>query len=355
MRRVYLTIHLWVGMIAALLLFALGVSGSVVAFEDEIDRALNPKLTWVDPGQRRLTLAQMITKLGAANPGFEVAAIALSPRENLAWAAYLTNHLHQNRAVAFNQYNGTILGDAAKRNNFTATVHQFHLRLLAGKPGGDIVTSAAVLLLVQAITGLVLWWPRRLLAISWRSPWKKLNLDVHQVLGLYTSVFLMLFAFTAVVIHWDDEAPRWINSLTGSANEPPFPRFRPLSPDRPAPDFDAILATAQRAEPDASVTGFLLTSNPVRVAMRHPEDHTPAGRTTVFVDAYTENITMIVDSRTASPGFRLVKLWNRELHTGDIGGLPTRILACVISLSLPVVVVTGPLIWWNRRRRLPLP
>ena len=350
-RRVYLMVHLWVGMIAALFLFALGVSGSILAFENEIDRALNPKLTWIEPGQKRLTLAQMAEKLRAAYPGFEVAAIGLSDREDVAWNAYLTSQ-NADLSLAFNPYNGAVLGDESKRNNFTAKVHQFHLRLLAGKPGGNIVTAAAVLLLVQAITGLVLWWPRKLLTFSWRSPWKKLNLDVHQVLGLYTSAFLIVFALTALVIHFDDEASRWLNTLTGSANEPRFPRSTPLSADRPAPDFDAVLAAAQRAEPDASVTGLLLGRNPVRVGMRHPEDHTPAGRTNVFVDAYSGRVVMLVDSRTASPGFRLVKLWNRELHTGDIGGLPTRILACGISLSLPILVVTGPLIWWNRQRRL---
>lgn len=338
-------------MIAALFLLALGISGSLVAFENEIDRALNPKLTWIDPGPKRLTLAQIIGKLRADYPGFEVAAIGLSDRDDVAWNAYLTTQ-RQDRSVAFNPYTGAVLGDESQRNHFTATVHQFHLRLLAGKPGGTIVTVAAVLLLVQAITGLVLWWPRKLLTFSWRSPRKKLNLDVHQVLGLYTSAFLIVFASTALVIHWDDEAPRWVNRVTGSANEPRFPQIKPLSPDRRSPDFDAILATAQRAEPDARVTGFLLVGNPVRVAMRHPEDHTPAGRTNVLVDAYTGKIVMIVDSRTASPGFRLVKLWNRELHTGDIGGLPTRILAGAISLSLPVLAVTGPLIWWNRRRRI---
>jgi hypothetical protein len=34
MRRAYLAVHLWVGIIAALFLFALGVSGSIVAFEN---------------------------------------------------------------------------------------------------------------------------------------------------------------------------------------------------------------------------------------------------------------------------------------------------------------------------------
>jgi uncharacterized iron-regulated membrane protein len=350
MRRVCFTIHLFGGIIGALLLFALGVSGSVVAFENEIDRALNPKLTWINPGKNRLTLAQMTGKLTAAYPGFVVTAVASSERDDLAWSALLTNEINERRGVAFNPYSGAILGDQARRNNFTGEVHQFHLRLLAGKPGANIVTLAAVLLLSQAVTGVVLWWPRKLLTVGWRQPWKKLNLDVHQVLGLYMSVFLMVFAATALVIHWDDEAPRWINHLTGSADEPRLPQFRPLSRDKPVPDFDAILATAQRAEPDAHVTAIFLDSNPVRIAMKHPEDHTPAGRTNVLVDAYTGRIVTTVDSRMASPGFRFVKLWNRELHTGDIGGLPTRILACVISLSLPVLAVTGPLIWWSRRR-----
>ena len=43
-------------------------------------------------------------------------------------------------------------------------------------------------------------------------------------------------------------------------------------------------------------------------------------------------------------------MWNRELHTGDIFNLPTRILAAFFSLMLPILAITGPLIWWNRRR-----
>jgi uncharacterized iron-regulated membrane protein len=45
------------------------------------------------------------------------------------------------------------------------------------------------------------------------------------------------------------------------------------------------------------------------------------------------------------------ELWNREIHTGDIGGLGTRILVCAVSLTLSVMAITGPFIWWNRRRQ----
>ena len=353
MRRVLLAIHLWAGLVAALIFFALGVSGSILAFDGEIDRALNPGLTWINSGTAHLTLKEMIAKLKAAYPGYDVAGIEPSEHNDVAWNALLTNDTREH-SIAFNPYNGTVLGDESAHNNFTGYVHQFHIRLLAGKTGSNIVTAAAVILLILAITGLVLWWPRKLFTVSWRSSWKKLNLEAHQVLGLYTSAFLMVFALSALVIHWDDAVQHLVNRLAGSSSEPQFPRLKPLQPDKPAPDFDAIVETAHKAEPDARVTAIFTDSNPVRIIMKHPDDHTPAGRTNVFIDAYKDRNVLIADWRTGSPGLRWVKLWNREVHTGDIGGLPTRILASVISLSLPMMTITGPLIWWNRRRkRLP--
>ena len=346
-----LTIHLWAGLTAALFLFARGLSGSLVAFENEIDHALNPRLTWIHVGSKPLALSQMIARLKAACPGYEVAGIEPSQEDNVAWSALLTTDRGAH-SIAFNPYTGAVLGDESERNDFIGMVHQFHTHLLAGKTGSTIVTAGAVFLLLLAITGLVLWWPRKLANVSWRSPWKKLNLEAHQVLGLYTSAFLMAFAITAVVIHWDDETQRLVNRISGSPGDPRFPDFKPLPPNQSEPHVDAILAAAQNAEPDARVTAIFLDSNPVRVIMKHPEDRTPFGRTNVLVDAFTGSIVLIIDWRTGSPGLRLVKVWNREIHTGDIGGLPTRILACVISLTLPIMTITGPLIWWHRRRRL---
>jgi uncharacterized iron-regulated membrane protein len=352
MRRVMLTIHLWAGLAAAVFLFALGVSGSLVAFENEIDRALNPKLTWIQPGTARLSLAQMTTKLEHAYPGYKVAGVEFAQRDDVAWGAGLSAKTTQDGlSLAFSPYTGAILGNDAERNDFTGKVHQFHLRLLAGKTGANVVTSVAVLLLGQAISGLVLWWPKKIVTVNWRRPFRSMNLELHQALGLYTSALLLVFSMTALIIHWDSETQTLVNRVTGSAGVPPFPRSRPLEARQAPPDFDAILAVAQNAEPDARPTFIQMDGDPVRIAMKGPGDHTPAGRTNLFIDAYTRNIVWMIDWRTAPLSFRVVKLWNREIHTGDIGGLPTRILACAISLSLPVLAVTGPLIWWQRRRR----
>lgn len=46
MRKLLLSLHLYAGLVAGIFLVLLSVTGSFMVFEDEIDRALNPKLTW---------------------------------------------------------------------------------------------------------------------------------------------------------------------------------------------------------------------------------------------------------------------------------------------------------------------
>lgn len=325
-----------------------------MVFENEIDRALNPKLTWVTPGEKRLTLTEMKSRLEEKYPGRAVVGFVISPRNDISWVASL-----QSKAlgagppfnVALNPFTGDVLGNESDHNNFVGYVHSFHLRLMMGDAGSLIVSLAAVLLLVLSISGVVLWWPRKLLTLTWRGQIKEFNFDLHQALGIYLSLFLMIFAITALVIHWENGATRLANRITNSADVPPFPRMQPLSANAVTLSADRLLSIAESAAPGAQATWILLSANPVRIAMKYPEDRTPSGRTNLFIDAYTGNVVSHLNSRSGPLGYRMVKLWNREIHTGDIGGLPTRILACLISLMLPVMAVTGPLIWWNRRTR----
>jgi uncharacterized iron-regulated membrane protein len=352
LRKLLLNLHLYAGLIAGVFLILLGVTGSFMVFEDEIDRALNPKLTWVTPGERRLTLTEMKSRLEKRYSGRTVAGFSISPRDDIAWGATLQSTASQEPLnVVFNQFTGDVLGTDSDRNNFVGYVHEFHLRLMMGDFGGLIVTLAAVLLLFLSLSGIVLWWPRKLLSVNWRGQPRQLNFELHQALGVYVSLSLMIFSITAIVIHWENGATRLANRITNSRDLPPFPRPRPLTANAATVDPDRLLSIAESAAPGAHATWIMLVGSPFRVAMKYPEDRTPSGRTNIFIDAYAGEVAYQLNSRSGPLGFRMVKLWNREIHTGDIGGLPTRILVCLISLLLPVMAVTGPLIWWNRRRR----
>ncbi len=313
---------------------------------NEIDHALNPKLTWVQPVTQRLTLDEMQTRLKKDYPGNAVLSIEIPPKLNMAWTAMLSDEVtHKQMRMAFDPFTGDVLGNRADGNNFIGYVHQFHLRLLAGQTGATIVSWAAIFLFFLSFSGIVLWWPRKILWINWRHPARLVNWNMHQALGIYISVALLIFSLTAIVIRWDDTATRLIDQVAGVAETPNFPQSQPALASMVPLSPDQLLATAQTAAPGARATAVQFLGNQVRVWMMYPEDRTPSGRTIAFLNRYSEKILYLVDSRTAPLGFRMVRLWNREIHTGDIGGLPTRILACVVSLMLPVLAVTGPLIW----------
>lgn len=73
-------------------------------------------------------------------------------------------------------------------------------------------------------------------------------------------------------------------------------------------------------------------------------------RTYTYLDRYTGRVLLHYDPRTRPRGERLVDHYQRQLHYGEIGGWPTRVLACLGGLSLPVLYATGVAMWWRRRR-----
>ena len=126
----------------------------------------------------------------------------------------------------------------------------------------------------------------------------------------------MIFALTAMVIHWENQATRLANRITRSADLPPFPRLQPMPVNATVIGADQILSIAEATAPGARATWILLVANPVRVAMKYPEDRTPSRRTNVFIDAYTGKVVYELNSRLEPLGFRMVKIWNREIHSG---------------------------------------
>ena len=350
-RKILLNLHLWAGLAAAVFLALLGITGSLIVFEDEIDSWLNPR-PHIQPGPQRISLNALTARLEAAHSGYEVARFTFPSRNDLPLGAFLrSERLRKNIGVDINPYTGEVFPVKSQQNNFTGNVHQLHTHLLMGRAGSTVMAYAALFLLFLATTGLILWWPRKVFTVRWRRRGARLNFDLHNAVGICSSVFLLIFALSGVVIHWEDLASNLIRYVTRSPAEAPMADASPVL--RATSIYaDQAIAIAESAVPGARPTFMQLGSEgPIRIAMKFPEDHTPAGRTVVFLDRYTGKILSLKNSRTASIAYKYTRMWNREIHTGDLFGWPTRILACLSSLTLPVMAITGPLIWWNRRRK----
>ncbi len=350
LRKIILQIHLIGGLVAAIVLLLLSVTGSLMVFENEINWLLNPKLSYVIQLGPRLSLNELSRILGRAYPGSRVTAITLPPQENLAYNISLRDHENKPLNLAVNPYNGEVLGSLDEANRFTGKLHQFHKNLLLGEKGKLITGWGAIFLVALSLSGIWLWWRQRIYRFSGAESGSRRNFEWHNVVGIYSSVYLLIFALTGIVIHWEAESQQLANKLTGSAAAPPPPKPEPATKGAPRLSVDELVEIAEKTVPGARISSLQL-NNPTRISMKYPEDGTPAGRTNLYLDPVTGKVLFLQTSRTAPLGTRLVKLWNRELHTGDLYGWPTRLLACAMSLGLTLLVITGPLIWWGRWRR----
>ena len=354
-RNSLVTVHLWVGMIAAPFLLVLGLTGAVMVFENEIAESLDARLVRVHPAGTPLSPTALESKLQSAYPGYRMLGINLPPDARHSAAIDAVSPDGKTEVGLFvDPYSGKVLGTAAELHGVMQWIHGLHTHLQAGRTGSTIVGSLALVLLFLSLSGLILWWPAKLFSVRWSGTARRVVFEAHNALGIYAWVFLLLFSVTGAVIHWDRPVAGWIDRITGAAPLQPLPRSAPACANRPAVPADQLLAAATAAVPGARATWLQMGADPaqaVRVVFKYPEDHTPAGRTQVFLAACSGAVLAVRNARQMPPSFRYTAMWNRELHTGDIFGWPTRILAALFSLSLPLMGLTGPLIWWTRRRR----
>jgi uncharacterized iron-regulated membrane protein len=355
-RKLVLTLHLWAGLLAGAFLLMLGTTGCLLVYERGIDQALNRRLVHVQPMTQPLPLGKLFSDLEKAHPGYHVTDMAFSREPDIGYQMYLNPGANAEGFVTIvNQYNGLELGSASTANQFMNFVNGLHTHLLMEthrETGRFIVGVSSILLLFLSCSGLVLWWRRKLFVVNWSTAPGRINFDLHNMLGAFFSLFLFCFSLTGIALAWDESISKIVNRVTRSYGMPVTPEM-PEPPSGAAPlGVDQILVSARAALPGAEIDSLSMhPGEPVDLRMKFPEDRTPVGRSRVRVDPYTGSVLNVWNTRTAPIGFKINRMWIREIHSGDIFGWPTRILACIASLVLPILTITGTLIWWHRRRR----
>jgi uncharacterized iron-regulated membrane protein len=346
MRALILKIHLILALAAGVVITSLGVTGGIMAFEPEIDHLQHRALMDVTPSGAQHSLVEIGQAVSRAYPGTRIGGFTLGATPSRACA--VSTPLGQ---VYVNPYTLEIAGVRPPGPDWLSNVHQMHLHLLTSW-GRPVVRWSGVAIVVLLGTGLYLWWPaKRASVTTGRSPFRTW-FDVHNVVGIFSFAFLLVLSLTGVFIGFSDMALPLAYRVTGSAPAAQVstrlavvPGARQISPDQ-------AIAIAREALPGAEpfAVSIVGPADAYVVRSRFPEDLTPGGRSRVVVDSYTGRVIVAESSRTA-PGGRRVEILNRAVHTGDVFGLPSKILMSAASLMAPVQLVTGVMLWLRRRNR----
>ncbi|HEV2484729.1 MAG TPA: PepSY-associated TM helix domain-containing protein [Terracidiphilus sp.] len=344
MKKLIINLHLYVGLVAALFLVMLSVSGAIIAFEDELNRAFHPELTNVKPMSQPLNWDVFRARVEMQSPGWKVIRFYFPDRPDRSTYIRLRSiATHRIRHIYVNQYTGAVLGSTEDGSNWIIKVHDLHVNLLTGKVGNRAVTWSTCGLLVLSLSGIVLWWPRKVFRFQAGASLPRLNRDLHYSVGFWSFFAMFAFAITGLGLHY--QTGKLLDLLNTANTAKTMPGH--------GTSIEGMLTTAREALPGTAIPRLLLPEkkgDPVFIYQRFPEDKTPAGRSFTTIDPNTGAVLSEGSSRTAPLMQTALVQWTREIHTGALLGLPTQILAAGFALLLSVLALTGPLIWLNKLR-----
>lgn len=347
MRPFLLAAHRWVALATTVFILILAATGSALVFEGAMDRALYPNLWHVAPDASRLPLDTLVARAHRAVPG-PVAGITLATAPDRADVVQVGAN-----QVFVNPHTGALLGTrsiAQWNATLPRRLHVLHVQLMTGRVGSAIVGAVTAIALLLVISGIYLWWADKQWRINWSASWKRIVFDLHHTLGIAASLVLLAITGSGVVMHY-----RTLDDAIAKLDRAAPPQV----PEQPAPPagaeqlpLDSLARIARAALPGARLM-FAATSpratDPIAFALRYPEDHTPGGRSRVFIDRYRGTVLLATSTRTAPPGTRILNVM-RSVHTGDVFGRPSEAIWLLAALVMLSQSVTGLLMWTNARR-----
>jgi uncharacterized iron-regulated membrane protein len=399
MKNFFRDIHLYLSLAAGIVIAIVCFTGAALVFEKEMMQTLYPERYQVGAGETRVPLSQLVATVQQAKPGSQISGVKVygdptrtvevnfseekkegkglegKPGKEAGLAGSEKGGAHPGGkagdhkpkggpeggkgSVAFmNPYSGKLIATSSQKSPFFQTMFELHRWLLVKEPGKLIVGLSTTFFLFIILTGLILWWPKtkkilkQRLTLKWNAGWKRLNHDLHLVIGFYTGIFLFVFAFTGLA--WSFE---WFNNgiytLTNSEKEAPKPPLSLVQAGAAPISFDRAYAVAQARVPGAE---FYTLNKPKEDSAAFTVQLMPAdaiherATSQVFLDQYSGRVISTLTFADKNLG-QQVRGTFYPVHVGSIGGLPGRVLAficCVAGFTFPV---TGLIMWLNRLKK----
>ncbi|WP_113924241.1 PepSY-associated TM helix domain-containing protein [Cognataquiflexum aquatile] len=399
-RKFFNDIHLWAGLFSGLVLVVVCFTGTVYVYNTEIRESAAKHLYEVSE-QRGEVKPGLNPILESARKQIEGDFISVSiPFEaNRSLQINVKKEGDQSRSGTtyfINPYSGEVLGNNAEptwADNLMKDMFSLHRWLMLDrieKPligelpnrtlGSYITGTATILFTIGVITGLIIWFPKRLK--NWKQGlkiktgnWKRLNHDLHNSLAFYSIIILFLMGVTGPFwsFPWYKEA---LQKSLGTYKEQPSEN-RSGNAANPTVTGTAILNSSANSGESGNQSVALMTMDIERIVQladsileyegsyrisfpQKPEDLISVNKykTGFFAPAAADKIQMKADLTIDEVQVFKEKPLNerisssiKSIHIGDVYGSFSKILyflACLVATSLPF---TGTLIWINKMKK----
>lgn len=351
-----------------------GLTGSILVFQDEIDTALNKELFEVLKGQKRYSIGEIVTLVKEKHPDKPFDYVFATNNNNNPNSTYRFYNFTTEEEFFIDPYTGNLCGKRLINSAFIRVVMNIHRTLLIPAAGRYIVGLSTLCMLILTISGLRLWVPQQyrkwkqwksVLTVNFKAGWKRQNYDWHNVLGLYSAPVVIMLSITGFAITFSTVFIAFLFMLTGKSPQSVADIFGQKSEyvegkaGLPATEAEAV---AYRLMPQAQLLGIAIPTTQdmvYRLDLKAEGRSKEGKRVMLLMDQYSGKITLNSETDFPNIGHSYLS-WLVSLHYGSFGGMPTRILAFIGGLIPLLLFITGFIIWWPRHKKqkgraLPIP
>jgi uncharacterized iron-regulated membrane protein len=206
LRKATFQLHLWTGIGVGLYVLLASVTGSVLVYRNELYRAATRAPVIVSETGAALSDEQLKDAAKRAYAGYRILTLyrGRNPDQAVSISLIKGNSSLKNRL--FNPYTGADLGDSVPLGIWLVSeLLKLHDDLLGGTTGRMVNGVGAILVVVLAVTGLVVWWPgikkwRASLTVPRNVGWPRFIWGLHSAIGFWTLGFILLFGVSGVYL-----------------------------------------------------------------------------------------------------------------------------------------------------------
>ena len=373
-RKLFRKLHLWLSLPFGLIIMTTCLTGALLVFEKEITELVrHDSYTIPVRKTQSLSLQSLLERVARETPdSVQITSVTIPSDFRRAYTVGLSKP--RRAGVLVDPYTGKIVGQSGRLPFFT-TVRELHRWLLDSmKPDSEgifwgrvIVGTSTLLFVFILLTGLFLWWPKKLkgvgkrLKISLRKGRQRLFTDLHTVGGVYVFVLLLAMAMTGLT--WSFE---WYRTgfykvfgaemaEAGKGDKGPKKDKRKDVTREEGAEQAKLPASHIYWEEVVSYVREVSEADYKEITVKDGEVEVPlAGLGNIRAtdsfrfDKKTGQVTEYKAYREAKRDKKL-RGWIYSVHTGAWGGLFTRIcyvLAALFGASLPL---TGYYIFYQRK------
>lgn len=364
--KTWYAVHKWTSLVCTAFMLMLCLTGLPLIFSHEIDHALGhsveaPELSSAAQGQtvQRASLDGIVADSLARRPGDAAQFLIGDLEDPDLWFLRLGEKVDAPEASAFYTYDartGEFLSAYPIDEGIMNIILRLHLDMFAGLPGMLFLGFMGLLLVLSLVSGAVVYGPymrrhefgtvrhERSRRIRW--------LDLHNLLGIVTLVWVLVVGFTGVVNTLSIPIfNHWQSTQLADMTAP----YRDQAPLAQAASVDKAVATALAAEPDMRISFMAFPGNDFASPnhfVAYMQGMTPLTSKLLkplLIDAQSGRLA---DS-AEMPWYVSALLLSQPLHFGDYGGMPLKIVWALLDV-LAIIVLGSGIYLWLKKRKLPL-